>query len=170
MLTKVQKNEILNNLAEKFSQVKSAVFADYTGLNVAKMTDLRKKLREKKAEMKVAKKTIVDLALKKAGVENAGESKMPGQLAIIFGYEDEVSPSKIVYDFSRKEKNLKIIGGILSNKIITSEGIIGLAKLPTRQELLAQVVGSIANPLTGIVNVLQGNIRGLVQVLSQIKK
>lgn len=153
------------------AKMKAAVFADYSGLTVAKMTELRRKLREQDAEMEVVKKTLLDLAAKKkGGLEGIEPKKMPGQLAIIFGYGDEVAPSRIVYGFSRVNEQLKILGGILNNNFISGEGIKSLAKLPSRQGLLARAVGTIAAPLSGMVNVLQGNLRGLVQVLSQINK
>ncbi len=169
MLTRKQKQELLEKLGEKLTKMKAAVFADYTGLTVAKMTELRRKLKEQNAEIKVVKKTLLDLVLKKQGWEKIEPKKMLGQLALIIGYEDEVAPSKIVYNFSKTSEHLKILGGILNNNFVDSEGIVGLAKLSSRRELLAKAVGSLAAPLSGMVNVLQGNLRGLVQVLSQIK-
>jgi len=150
--------------------MKAAVFADYTGLTVAKMTELRRKLKEQNAEIKVVKKTLLDLVFKKQGWEKIEPKKMSGQLALVIGYEDEVAPSKVVYNFSKTSEHLKILGGILNNVFIDSETIVSLAKLPGRQELLARAVGSISAPLSGLVNVLQGNLRDLVYVLAQIKK
>ncbi|TSC52979.1 MAG: large subunit ribosomal protein L10 [Parcubacteria group bacterium LiPW_39] len=170
MLTRKQKQELLEKLGEKLAKMKAAVFADYTGLTVAKMTELRRKLKGQNAEIKVVKKTLLDLALKNKGWEKIEPKKMSGQLALIIGYEDEVAPSKVVYNFSKTDEHLKILGGIFNNDFISGEGIISLAKLPSRQELLAKAVGSLAAPLSGMVNVLQGNLRGLVYVLSQIRK
>lgn len=152
------------------AQMKAAVFTDYTGLSVAKMSDLRRALKEQNAELKVVKKTLLDIIFRKRGLEKIEPKKMPGQLAIVWGYGDEVSPSRIVYDFSKKNEHLKILGGILNNNFVNGEKIISLAKLPSRQELLAKAVGSLAAPLSGIVSVLQGNLRGFVYLLSQIKQ
>ncbi len=170
MQTKQQKETIVGDLTNKLSKIKSAVFADYTGLTVAKLTKLRRDLKKQGVDIRVAKKTLVDLSLKKAGITDTDAKKMPGQLAIVMGYEDEVAPAKIVYGFSRKEEQLKILGGILNNIFIDKDGVVGLAKLPSRAELLAKAVALIAAPLRGMVNVLQGNLSGLVRVLSQIKK
>jgi len=171
MITKQQKEKLIGELKEKLAKTKAAVFADYTGLTVEKMTDLRRKLRAAgDVEIKVAKKTLIDIALKEAGFEGADSKKMPGQIALVMGYGDEIAPAKTVYTFGRTDEHLKIAGGFLGANFISSEEVIGLAKLPGKQELLAKAVGSIAAPMSGMLNVLQGNIRGLVQVLSQIKK
>ena len=170
MQTKQQKETIVKELTDKLSKIKSVVFADYTGLTVTKLTKLRRDLRKQGVDIQVAKKTLIDLSLKKAGITDTDAKKMPGQLAVVMSYEDEVAPAKIVYGFSRKEERLKILGGILNNIFIDKDGVVGLAKLPSRAELLAKAVGSIAAPLRGMVTVLQGNLSGLVRVLSQIKK
>lgn len=169
MLTKEQKKTLLESLAEKISKMKSAVFADYTGLDVAKMTQLRRKLREQGIELKVAKKTLIDLAFKNQGIEGVDTKKMPGQIAVMMGFQDEVAPAKIAYAFGKANENLKILGGVLEGNVLDAAAVLDLAKLPSKKELLAKAVGSIGAPLSGMVNVLQGNLRGLVQVLSQIK-
>jgi len=170
MQTRAQKETVVKDLTDKLSKIKTAVFADYAGLSVVKLTKLRRELRGQGVDIKVVKKTLVDISLKNAGINDVDAKRMPGQLAVITGYSDEVAPAKIVYGFSRKEDKLKILGGILNNAFIDAAGIVGLAKLPSRPELLGKLVGTIAAPMSGMLNVLQGNMRGLVQVLSQIKK
>ncbi|MDD2730561.1 MAG: 50S ribosomal protein L10 [Candidatus Portnoybacteria bacterium] len=170
MQTKNQKETLIKEIAERLAKTKAVVFADYTGLSVSKITDLRRKLKAQNGELKVAKKTLVGLAFKKAGFDGVETKKMSGQVAVAFGYQDEIAPAKVIYDFAKKENKLKILGGIIESKFIEAVSVLNLAKLPSRQELLAKAVGSIAAPLSGMVNVLQGNLRGLVQVLAQIKK
>jgi len=170
MQTKNQKEILIKEIAERLAKTKAVVFADYTGLSVSKITDLRRKLKVQNGELKVAKKTLVGLAFKKAGFDGVETKKMSGQVAVAFGYQDEIAPAKVIYDFAKKENKLKILGGIIESKFIEAASVLNLAKLPSRQELLAKAVGSIAAPLSGMVNVLQGNLRGLVQVLAQIKK
>ncbi len=167
--TKKQKEELISDLSEKLGKAKAALFADYTGLTVAQITSLRNELRKENISAKVAKKTLIDLALKKAGLAEAAK-KMPGQVILITGENDEVAPAKISYKFSRKNDKLKILGGLLNGNFIDLAGVMALAKLPSREQLLASVVGTIAAPLSGLVGVLQGNLRGFVRVLSQIKK
>lgn len=168
MQTKKQKEDLVKKLTEQLMKMKAAVFADYTGMSVAKLTQLRRKLRERNVELKVAKKTLIDIAVKNAGIAEVDIKKMVGQVAVIMGYSDEVAPAKTIYEFDKKGERMKILGGILERNFIDAQSVLSLAKLPSKQELLAKAVGSIAAPLTGLVNVLQGNIRGLVQVLSQI--
>jgi len=170
MQTKKQKEELIKKLSDNLAKMKAAVFADYTGMSVAKLTELRRKLRAKDVELKVAKKTLIDIAAQKAGLDKIDTKKMTGQVAVIMGYSDEVAAAKTVYEFDKKGEQVKILGGILEKNFIDAQGVLSLAKLPSRQELLVKMVGSIAAPMSGLVNVLQGNIRGLVQVLSQIKK
>jgi len=177
MQTKKQKENIVKDLAEKLKKTKAAVFADYTGLSVAKLMAFRRKLKAENSEIKVAKKTLIDLALKQADLPAtetqlgwAGAKKMSGQVALVMGYGDEISPAKASFAFTRGNEHFKILGGILENKFIETAQVLSLAKIPGRQELLGKLVFSIASPMSGMVGVLQGNLRGLVRVLSQINK
>ena len=168
MLTRTQKEKLIKELTEKLMAARAVVFADYTGLTVVQISELRQTLRQAGATIKVAKKSLIDLALKKAGLSEAETQKMAGQIALILGDDNETAPAKISYKFSRRHDKLKILGGILNGNFIDGLSVIYLAKLPFREELLARVVGGIAAPMSGLLNVLQGNMRGLVQVLSQI--
>ena len=168
MQTKQQKQQLVKEISERLARIKAAVFADYTGLSVAKLTELRRKLLTESGELKVAKKTLIDLTFKQGGISGVDTKNMKGQIAVAFGYQDEVGPAKILNDFAKKNEQLKILGGILENKFIDKISVINLAKLPSKQELLGQLVGTIAAPMSGMLNVLQGNLRGLVRVLSQI--
>jgi len=169
MITRDQKSKILDELKEKIAKQKAMVFVDFTGLKVKDISRLRRELKKNQNEMKVAKKTLLNLALQDKKLEIA-KDKLTGEVALIFGFKDEISPAKTIYQFSKTNPALKILGGFLENKFKEIEEIIALAQLPGREELLARLVGSVASPMTGFVRVLQGNIKGLMQVLSQIKK
>ncbi|MCX6759801.1 MAG: 50S ribosomal protein L10, partial [Candidatus Nealsonbacteria bacterium] len=108
-------------------------------------------------------------AAKNKGID-IDAKKLDGEVAIVFGSEDEVSAANIVDKFSKKNENLKILGGFFESELIASDKVIALASIPPRQELLAKLVGSINAPVSGFVSVLNGNIRGLVLALSRIKK
>lgn len=144
-------------------------FVDFTGFKVKDMSDLRKKIRGVDGEFKAAKKTLMGLAFKDAKIE-IDAKKMPGEVALVLGYKDEVLPAKLIWETSKTNQNLKILGGFMANKLMTAQEVVTLAQLPSKNELLAKVVGSIASPMSGFVCVLNGNIRGLVQVLNQISK
>lgn len=130
---------------------------------------MRETLKKDKCRIEVVKKTLLDIVLKDKKIK-AVRNKFAGEVALIFGFEDEVAPAKIIHQFSLKNENIKILGGIFEDKFVGKEEIIALAKLPSKQELYAKVVGTINAPISGFVNVLNGNLRGLVYILSQIKK
>jgi large subunit ribosomal protein L10 len=169
MLTKQQKKEIVEELSKRIADSKTVVICDFKGLSVADLAEIRGKLRENNAEMMVAKKTLAKLAFEKAGIEIDTKS-MEGQLAFVYGGESEVASPKTLAEFSKKKENLKILAGVLENKVIDADGVVNLSKIPSREELLAKMVGVIKSPISGFVNALSGNLRNLVQVLNQIKE
>lgn len=169
--TKEQKIEALKNLKDKISDQKSMVFINYKGLGVKQISILREELKEKDSQLLVAKKTLMKIALKENKID-ANPEEMEGQIGLVFGFKDELSPAKTLYDFSKKNENLEILGGYIEsqkNEFLSSAMIIQLGQLPSRKELLAKLVGSISSPIVGFNNVLQGNIKGLLRVLSTIK-
>ena len=167
--TKEQKKKIIEDLKEKIAKQKTIVFIDFAGLKVEDMFDLRKSLKQINGQLKVAKKTLIRLALKDSGL-NAEMDELKGEIGMVFGYQDEISPAKAVYQFSQKNPNLKILGGFFENKFKSAQDFISLAQLPSKQELLARLTGSISAPVSNFVRVLEGNLKGLVCVLSAIKK
>jgi len=172
-LSKQKKKDIIGDLKDKVERQRSMVFADFKGLKVKDLSDLKKKLKEIDAALVVVKKTLIKLAFKEAGLERIDPKSLQGQLAVIFGFKDEVMPAKIVYQFSQKNTNLKILGGLIESQrgdLLATDRVIELAKLSSREELLGRLVGSVASPISGFANVLQGNIRNLVYVLNAIKK
>ncbi len=167
--TKEQKKKIIEDLKEKIAKQKTIVFIDFTGLKVEDMFDLRKSLKQINGQLKVAKKTLISLALKDSGLK-AEIDKLKGEIGMVFGYKDEISPAKAVYQFSQKNPNLKILGGFFENEFKSAQDFISLAQLPSKQELLTRLTRSISAPVSNFVRVLEGNLKGLVYVLSAIKK
>jgi len=169
-LTRDQKNKIIEDLKEKISRQKAIVFVDLAGLKVKEISNLRKRFKAVGSELKVAKKTLMNIVFKTANLP-IETKKLPGEIAVGLGYQDEISPAKTLWQFSQENPNLnlKILGGILENQFIPTERVIELAKLPTKEQLLGRLVGGIASPMSGMLNVLQGNTKNLVFVLSRIK-
>ncbi len=99
-LTKTQKQEVLEDLKEKIAKQKAVVFVDFTGLKVKALSDLRKKIKAAGDEIKIAKKTLFGIAFKKAGFE-FDSKKLKGEIALVFGYKDEISPAKITNQFAK---------------------------------------------------------------------
>ena len=168
--TKQQKQKIIEELKEKIDKQKVVVFFDFTGLKVKSLSDLRKKLKKENSELKVAKKTLMAIAFRGMG-ESVAENikKLTGEVASVFGYKDGILPAKIVYQFSKENEKLKILGGFFENKFREAEEIIVLAQLPSREELLAKLVGTISAPMSGLINALQYNIKGLIYLLTKAK-
>lgn len=167
-LTREQKQKVLEDLKEKVESQKSMAFIDFKGLKTKDLFGLRRKVKEAGGQLKVAKKNLIKITLEKAGLKL--DKDLQGEIAIVFAFEDSISPLKKAYQLSQVNENLKILAGIFDGKFIDKEEAITLAQLPSREELLSKLVGSISSPISGFVNVLQGNIRGLVFALSAIKK
>jgi large subunit ribosomal protein L10 len=168
--TKEQKKKIVEDLKEKIEKQKIIIFVNFTGLRVKDLSELRARLKLIDAVFKVSKKTLLCLALKEYDKELAEKiSQMKGQLATVFGFDKEPLVAKTLYQFSLENSNLKILGGYFEGEFRESKEIIFLAKLPTREELLAQLIRGISAPIVGLVNVLEGNLRNLIYILSQIK-
>ena len=168
-ITKEKKEIILEDLREKFSRQKAMILIGITGLKVKDTTELRNKIREIDGNLKVAKKTLMNIVLKENNLE-FDKNKFKEEVALVFSFKDEVSSAKALYQFSKKNKNLKILGGYFEGNFKEVEDVVALAKLPSREELMARLVGGIGSPISGFVNVLKGNIKGLMFVLSAIKK
>jgi len=167
--TKEQKGQILRDLTDKISKSKSIVFTKFSGLGVKESEAIRKELGVEKGEYYVAKKTLMNLAFKDLKIKDLELKSFDGQIAAVFGYEDEVAPAKVIDKFKKEyEDKIEFVGGILKNKFITADEVGNLAKLPSREELYAKIVGSINAPISGFVNALAGNLRNLVYVLKAV--
>lgn len=166
-LVKPQKQAFIRDLKEKLDQQKIILFADFSGLKAKEMSKLRQKLKESDALFWVGRKTLINLALQEKGLLSEIE-RFKGQLALILGFDDEVQPAKILYQFQQEHQAPTILGGLFENKFVEKEEVINWATLPSQAELRAKLVGSLSSPLTGWLSVLQGNLRNLIYVLSGI--
>lgn len=169
-LTKDQKKQVIEDLKNNLQKQTSVVFVNYKGLKVKDIFSLKRILKKDGVDFCVAKKTLIDLSLKEAGFGDISVKSLEGQIALAFGYSDEAGPAKHLYNFAKTNKFLKLLGGILMKNFIGEADIMGLAKLPSKQELLAQVTRTINAPISGLVRVLNGNIAGLINILGGIKK
>lgn len=161
------KRENIEEIKEKINNAQAVVLVDYRGLNVEQLTELRRKYRDAGIEYKVYKNTMMRFAFKDSGLEDFNEY-LKGPSAIAFGYDDPVQVAKITSEFAKEHKDLEIKAGIVDGKIIDIAGVEGLAKLPSREVLVAQVLGGFNAPIQGFANVLQGTIRSLAIVLNEI--
>lgn len=168
MLNKAQKSKIIEDIADKFRRQKVAIFSDFHGVSVAKISALRRLLKKGDAEYKVAKKTLLDLALEAGGLATKTK-ELKGEIGVAFGYDDEAIPVKLLAKFSKENQTFKILGGILSGRVLSAAEVLALSRLPSREVLLGQLAGTFQSPIRGLAAVLGGNIRNLVVVINKIK-
>lgn len=168
-MARPEKEAVVSELQEKFSKAQSVIVADYRGLNVVEVTELRKKLREAGVEYKVVKNTLTSRAAKAANIDGLDQF-LSGPTALAFGFTDVVAPAKILADFAKDHKKLELKGGVLEGKIIDLTAVKELASLPSREALLGQVAGLLQAPIRGLVTVLSGPLRNAVYALEAIRK
>lgn len=171
--TRAAKEQIVHDLTEKLAKAKSVVFADYKGLTMKQLSDLRHKLREQDAEFTITKNTLLERALPASlpfGGPQFPVSSLEGPTAALFAYDDEISPIKILVKALKDTGIGTVKTGLLGKDILDEATILKLASLPSKDELRAKTVGILAAPLQGIVGVLQANLRNLVYALSEIQK
>lgn len=147
---------------------KAMVFTGYHGLSVPEIEALRRELRAEKVSYRVIKKTLLQKAFGTGQIDIDAKGLGP-DLAVAFGLSDEVAAAKILAKFQKEHEALKIYGGLLENKFIDKAAVMSLAKLPSKQELYAKLVGTINAPVSGFVNTLAGVTRSFVNVLNAIK-
>ncbi len=167
MLSKEQKIQQVADFKEKLERSHVAVFADFRGIDADQMTDLRAKFRCEQIEFKVMKNTIIRRATE--GQDGLSEYWV-GPTAVALGFSDPIAPARVLYEFSKKNPHLKIKVGLLNDKILDEGQVIDLAKLPSREVLIAKLLGVMNAPITGIVTVLQGTIRNFLMTLQAIKE
>lgn len=166
--TRKQKEEQVKELASLMTNAKATVFANFQGLTVPEVEELRAKCRENDISVIASKKTLIKHALREAG-HDVDTKVYEGGVAAFFGNSDEVVAAQTVANFAKTHEAVKIFGGILEGAYIDADKVTALSALPSREELLAKLVGSLNAPVSGFVNVLAGNLRGLVTVLGAIK-
>lgn len=167
--TRAQKEESLQKIDNHFSKSKSVVITVNKGINAEQMVDLRKKMVKNNCKYAVPKKTILRKILEKNKLVLPSDFSMDGAVNLVFSFDDEINGPKTIHDFAANVDKVEIIGGIYNGQFIPKSQVIELATMPSKEELYAKLVGSINSPISGFVNVLAGNIRGLVNVLNAIK-
>lgn len=163
------KVEKVNDLSRKLGEAKSVYLADFTGLNVASATALRHALRQADVNYEVVKNRLAKLAVAKSGMSQLGEY-LNGPTAMAFGLGDPIEPAKILQKFIDDGGNLSIKSGLLDGELLTADQVKEIASLPSRDELLGKVVGSMQGPLHGFVGVLCGLLRNLVGVVAAVQE
>lgn len=166
---KEQKAEQVDLLTEKLKKAKVAVLTDYRGLKVSQIQELRGKLRGGDVEYRVIKNTLARRAAAEAGHPGLDET-LKGPVAIAFGYDDLGTPSKLINEFVRTTRlKLEIVGGLVEGRVFTPDQMRQLADLPSRETLLAQLLGTLQSPVAQLVGIMQTPLQQLRGVLEAYK-
>ncbi len=160
-----KKQKIVESLQETFSRCNVSILTDYRGLTTTELNDLRRKLREANIEYRVVKNSLAQFAARNAGMEELADS-FTGPVAVAFGYGKITEPAKVLTDYIRTTKSiLAIKGGFVEDRVLGPKDVESLARLPSREVLISQVLAGMQSPIYGLVNVLAGPVRGIMGVL-----
>lgn len=162
MLTHKQKEKIVKDLKDKFKKAKLIIFTDFSGLKNKEIENLRERLKEENITYQVVKKTLLERVWSKVDYS--------GSVAVALSYDDQVALARILDQFSQEHENLKIISGILDGQFLEQAEILSLAKLPSKEEMLARIVGSVQAPINSLLNVLKVNTEKLILILKRKEK
>ncbi len=166
---KEQKAEQVDLLTEKLKKAKVAVLTDYRGLTVSQMQELRGKLRAGNVEYRVIKNTLARRAADAAGYKDL-ESELKGPVAIAFGYDDLSLPPRLINEFVRTTRlKVDVVGGLVEGRVVDRDQMRQLADLPSREVLLAQLLGTLQSPVAQLVGIMQTPVQQLIGVLDAYK-
>ncbi len=163
-MNRTEKEQVIGELHEKMAKAKTAILAEPKGLNVATVTELRKKLRDAKVDYRIVKNTLAARAAKGTPVEPLAE-KFVGPTALVMSYDDVVAPAKLLVEFMKDRENFAIRTAVVEGKIVDAKGIQALAKMPGLQELRGQIAAMIAQPATKLARMIGTPGQQLARVL-----
>lgn len=163
------KKQIVSDLAGMMGKAKGMIFYDYRGLTVAEVTELRNQFRAAGVEYHVIKNSMIKRAADSLSITGLDEH-LSGPTAVAFGYNDPVAPAKVLVEFVKKVKKTEIKSGILDGKVISIASVNSLAELPSREQLLAQLAGTLNAPIAGFARTLSGIISKLGYALNAVKE
>ena len=166
-ISKDKKNTLVADLTELLSSAKSTVFAKYQGLTVAELQELRKAAREAGVKIKVVKNRLVKVAMGQIAVyKDTDTTGLTGQLLYAISDDDEVAPAKVLAEFAKKHDALSLIGGFSDlGKTLSQDEVKSLAAMPSKNELIAQVVAQLLSPATDSISGLAGGLSGIISGL-----
>ncbi len=168
MATKAFKSEKIDAIKAKVEKAQVAILTEYKGYSVDEITKLRRALQKEGGDYMVTKNTLAKLAVKGTEYEILADL-LKGPVAIAFGYEDQVSPAKAVSNFIKESKKGVILGGALDGKLLSAKEAEDLAKLPSKEELYAKILGSINSPASGIANSINAVMAQLTRAMAAVR-
>lgn len=167
-ITRERKEQVVSQVKDAFDRSRMTVLVDYKGLTVKEAQELRKQLSDENVGYTVAKNTLIKTALKQTdSLKGVATDMFEGPVALAFGFEDEVVPAQLLAKFAKDHEVVELKGAIdADGNVLDSDQVKQLAQLPSKEQLRGMVVGTVAAPLSGLANVMAGNVRGLMNVLN----
>lgn len=163
------KKQVVQDITDKMQRAKGMIFYDYRGLTVAEVTELRNNFRAAGVEYHVLKNSMLTRAADQLEIKGL-DKYLSGPTAVAFGYADPVAPAKVLVEFVKKVKKTEIKSGVLGTKVIDAKGVESLSQLPSREQLIAQLAGTLNAPITGIARSLSGIISKLAYALNAVRE
>jgi large subunit ribosomal protein L10 len=163
-ISRDKKQALVSELAELLKGAKMTVTASYTGLGVADMQQLRRSARESGVVIKVVKNRLVRVAMSESkAFASTDTSALEGQLLYAFSSEDEVAPAQVLANFAKTHPELQLVAGFdASGAVLDNAAVKALAELPSKEQLIAEVVSQLLSPVHDITNALSGNLHALL--------
>ena len=162
-----QKEQLVEEIKDRFADSPSVILADYRGLSVKELQQLRGKLREVGAELSVYKNSLTEIAMRELALPSMSDY-LAGPTAFIFAGEDPVAPAKALTAFAKEHKALELKGGLVENQVVDAEGVKAIATLPSREELIAKLLGTMVNPLVGFARTLNGPVSAFARTVQAV--
>ena len=169
MATKEQKNQKIAEIKESFAKAQVAIISDPTGLSVEEITTLRRQLQKEGADYTVVKNTLAIKAIEGTEFECMSDL-LKGASAIAFGFNDQVAPAKVLSNFIKEVEKAEVKGGAMDGKVLSVDEVKALAKLPSKEELYAKMLGCINSPIAGIAGGVNGVMSALVRAIDQVRQ
>ena len=161
------KEDKVVEIKDRFTGSGAVIMADYRGLTVKEMQALRTDLRAVGCDLKVYKNSLTEIAIRELALPSL-DAYLEGPTAIIFTGEDPVAPAKALTTFAKAHKALEVKGGLVDNQVVDAEGVKAIATLPSREELIAKLLGTMLNPLTGFARVLNGPVEAFARTVQAV--
>jgi len=168
-VNRTEKQEQIDGLKAEFARASLAVVAQYKGLSVAQVTDLRNELRKVDGRFRVVKNTMARRAIDAPPALGLAEH-FRGPVGVVFAYGDPAAAAKVIKTFAKDTELFVVSAGLVEGTVVDAKGVAQIADLPTREELLARLAGALNGPISGLANVLAGTVRGLVYVLADVAR
>jgi large subunit ribosomal protein L10 len=163
----VAKEELVEEIKDRFADAQAILLADYRGLSVKELQQLRVKLREAGAELRVYKNSLTEIAMRELALPSMADY-LSGPTAFIFTSDDPVAPAKALTAFAKEHKALELKAGLVENQVVDADGVKAIATLPSREELIAKLLGTMQNPIVGFARVLNGPVEAFARTVSAV--